>query len=232
MKRKTNILLVEDDKNLGFVTKDFLTMSGYQVNLQEDGAKGLEAFQKYSFNLCLLDVMLPIKDGFELAQEIRKSDENVPIIFLTAKSLKEDTIKGLKIGADDYITKPFSTEELLLRIQAVLKRTLKPSFFDTEQIVFKIGQFTFNYSNMLLKSDRNEQKLTKTEAAVLKLLCQNKNKVLRREDALTTIWGENDYFMGRSMDVYITKLRKFLRQDGSLSIVNIHNIGFKLEEKS
>jgi DNA-binding response OmpR family regulator len=227
---KARILLVEDDKNLGFVIKDFLQLSGYEVSHQENGIKGLEAYQKYSFDLILLDVMMPMKDGFTMAQEIRKNDKTIPIIFVTAKSLKEDAILGLKIGADDYITKPFSTEELLLRIGAVLRRSMPSSSQNTD--VYQLGKLIFDSQNMVIRCNENEQKLTKTEAALLQMLSVNINTVVKREELLKSIWGENDYFMGRSMDVYITRLRKYLRHDPNLAIINIHNTGFKLELKA
>ena len=228
-KSKANILLVEDDKNLGFVLTDFLGMSGYNVQHAEDGVAGLELFRNGKFDICILDVMMPLKDGFTLAQDIRQINEHVPIIFLTAKTLKEDTIHGFKIGGDDYITKPFSTEELSLRIEAILKRARFPLLDGEKVTVYEIGIFTFDYSNQLLKSPSGEHRLTKKEAEVLRLLCINKNKILRREIALKMIWGEDDYFMGRSMDVYITKLRKFLSDDPRVNITNIHRTGFMLE---
>ena len=228
-KSKANILLVEDDKNLAFILTDFLTMSGYSVQHAEDGVAGLELFKNGKFDICILDIMMPLKDGFTLAEDIRIINEVVPIIFLTAKTMKEDKIKGFKTGGDDYITKPFSTEELSLRIEAILKRTRLSLLNGEKETVYDIGIFTFDYSNQLLKSPSAEQRLTKKEAEVLRLLCINKNKILRREIALKMIWGEDDYFMGRSMDVYITKLRKFLSEDTRVSITNIHRTGFMLE---
>ncbi len=225
-------MLVEDDKNMGFVLKDFLSMSGYKVDLAENGQEGYELFRNGQYDICLLDVMMPVKDGFTLAEEIRKENDRIPIIFLTAKNMKEDKIRGFKIGADDYITKPFSTEELKLRIEAILKRARYSALADEGPGLFKLGQYSFDYNNQLLTSSSGERRLTKKEAEVLRLLCLNKNKILRREVALKTIWGENDYFMGRSMDVYITKLRKFLKEDPNLSINNIHRTGFMLEEKN
>ena len=228
-KSKANILLVEDDKNLGFVLTDFLTMSGYNVQHAENGVAGLELFKNGKFDICILDVMMPLKDGFTLAEEIRQLNELVPVIFLTAKSMKEDKIKGFKMGGDDYITKPFSTEELKLRIEAILKRTRYSLLDGEKETIYKIGHFTFDYSNQLLRKPSGEQRLTRKEAEVLRLLCINQNKILRREIALKMIWGEDDYFMGRSMDVYITKLRKFLSDDPSVKITNIHRTGFMLE---
>jgi two-component system OmpR family response regulator len=230
-KLKGTILLVEDDKNLGFVITDFLGISGYKVQHAEDGVSGLETFRNGKFDLCILDIMMPFKDGFTLAEEIRQVDKNVPVIFLTAKTMKEDKIRGLKLGADDYITKPFSTEELSLRIEAILRRTRQSLIATDQGIIFQIGKYTFNYSNQVLSGFGQERRLTKKEAEVLRLLCINKNKILRREIALKMIWGEDDYFMGRSMDVYITKLRKFLENDPSVNITNIHRTGFMLETK-
>lgn len=225
---KGKLLLVEDDKNLGFIIKDFLEMSDYQVMLMEDGKTGLEAYRKGSFDLVLLDIMLPHIDGFTLAEEIRKVDSEIPFIFMTAKTMKEDKYKGFRIGADDYITKPFTTEELKLRINAILRRVRKGN----KSIIYTIGNYTFDSSSHLLSSCDFERQLTSREAELLQLLCQNMNHVLRRDVALKAIWGEDDYFMGRSMDVYITKLRKLLSGDPSVSIVNIHNTGFRLEVKN
>jgi DNA-binding response OmpR family regulator len=228
---KAKILLVEDDRNLGTVIHDYLEMSDFKVMLAKNGQEGLDEFKQGSYNLVLLDVMLPLVDGFSVAEEIRKKDCETPIIFMTAKSLKEDRIKGFKLGADDYITKPFSTEELKLRINAVLRRTSKNNQL-TPNIVFSIGRHTFDYTSHLLISEGNERRLTKREAELLNLLCVNMNRILRRDIALKTIWGEDDYFMGRSMDVYITKLRKMLSTDPDVAIVNIHNTGFKLDVKN
>jgi DNA-binding response OmpR family regulator len=229
---KAKILLVEDDRNLGIVIHDYLEMSDYKVILARNGQEGLDEFKQDSYSLVLLDIMLPLVDGFSVAEEIRKTDCETPIIFMTAKSLKEDRIKGFKLGADDYITKPFSTEELKLRISAVLRRTKYKNNAVSPNIVFTIGQHTFDYTSHLLISAGNERRLTKREAELLHLLCQNMNRILRRDIALKTIWGEDDYFMGRSMDVYITKLRKMLGTDPDVSIVNIHNTGFKLDVKN
>jgi DNA-binding response OmpR family regulator len=205
-------------------------MSDYQVILKEDGKAGLAEFQHGSYDLILLDIMLPLLDGFSVAEEIRKTDCEIPIIFLTARTMKEDKLKGFGLGADDYITKPFSTEELKLRINAILRRVRKNS--DKKSSVYKIGRYIFDYSNHLLKIAEEERQLTKREAELLHLLCLNINNVLRRDLALKTIWGEDDYFMGRSMDVYITKLRKMLGADPAVTIVNIHNTGFRLEVKT
>jgi two-component system, OmpR family, response regulator VicR len=228
---KAKILLVEDDRNLGTVIHDYLEMSDFKVMLAKNGQEGLDEFKHGAYHLILLDIMLPLVDGFSVAEEIRKTDCITPIIFMTAKSLKEDRIKGFKLGADDYITKPFSTEELRLRISAVLRRTQARGNPLNQNIVFTIGQHVFDYTSHLLTSNGNERRLTKREAELLHLLCLNMNKILRRDVALKSIWGEDDYFMGRSMDVYITKLRKMLGTDPDVSIVNIHNTGFKLNVK-
>jgi len=227
------ILLVEDDPNLSLVVQDYLEMLDYTTKLCKDGEEGLNEFRIGKYDLVILDVMMPRMDGFSVAEEIRKFDDLTPIIFLTAKSLKEDRIKGFKLGCDDYIAKPFSTEELFMRIKAILKRCIvrQENAKDDTQKIFKIGKLTFDYENMLLKTEESEQILTRKEAALLKLLCIYKNKLLTRETALKSIWGDDDYFIGRSMDVFITKLRKRLSPDPSISITNVHGTGFKLEVK-
>lgn len=230
MKVKANILLVEDDDNLSFILKDYLGLQNYYVDLRTNGVEGLEAFknQCIQFDICVIDVMLPLKDGFSLARDIKKIDSNIPVIFLTAKNMKEDRITGLKIGADDYITKPFSSEELILRIDAILRR-YKISTNETKKDIFQIGQYVFDIENQILIFKGHVQQLTKKEAKVLHLLCINKNQLVRRELALQSIWGGDDYFMGRSMDVYITRLRKYLQSDSNVTIINIHGTGFRLE---
>lgn len=229
--QKYKLLVVEDDPNLGTILSEYLAAKDYEVKLCADGQEGFDAFTKTDYNLVISDVMMPKKDGFTLAQEIRKLDKQIPIMFLTAKSMKEDTIEGFKIGADDYITKPFSMEELLLRINAILRRINGPD--DSANLkVFKIGMFEFNPNERKLMQGENSDKLTSKEAQLLKLLIQNKNDVLEREFALKAIWGDDSYFNSRSMDVYITKLRKFLRPDESLEIINVHGKGFKLIEKN
>ncbi|MFA8449195.1 MAG: response regulator transcription factor [Bacteroidales bacterium] len=230
-KNKIQILLVEDDPNLGMLIEDYLEMLGYSVSLCQDGEEGWESFKSNQYNLCLLDVMMPKKDGFTLAHQIRKINPAIPIIFLTAKSLKEDKIKGFKIGCDDYICKPFNTEELSLRIEAIMKRC-QSGFVggvNNDQETYHFGHFIFDFSNMLLLFGERKQKLTKKEAKLLKMLCIHKNKLIRREELLENIWGENDYFFGRSMDVFITKLRKYLQFDKNVQITNVHGTGFKLE---
>jgi two-component system, OmpR family, response regulator len=230
-KYKAKILLVEDDPNLSLILVDYLEMLTYETVLCKDGIHGLNTFKSAQFDLCLLDVMMPKKDGFTLAEDIRKLNQDVPIIFLTAKSLKEDRIRGFKTGCDDYITKPFNTEELSLRIDAVLKRTMIKNKIATQekQEVFEIGIFKFDYTNMTLTSPSIKNNLTRKESDLLKMLCDNKNLLLKRETALKSIWGDDNYFIGRSMDVFITKLRKYLREDPNISITNVHGAGFKLE---
>ena len=228
MKEKNHILLVEDDLNLGTVIKDFLEMEGYLITHCSDGLSGQNVFMKDRFHLVILDIMLPLLDGFTLAEFIRRKDSAIPMIFLTAKSMQEDKIKGFKAGADDYITKPFSTEELLLRINAVLRRIKGETIRQSGTGIYRFGIFEFDCAEQLLKTDSRHIQLTKKEAEVLKMLCEHKNRLLKRETALQEIWGENDYFMGRSMDVYIAKLRKLLSIDPSISIMNVHNVGFKL----
>ena len=226
---KVRILFAEDDPNLSMILKDYLEMIGFAVDHAKDGEVGLQLFKKEEYDLVILDVMMPKKDGFTLAKDIKKIREDTPIIFLTAKNLKEDRIQGFQYGCDDYITKPFSTEELSLRIKAILRRCAATKSMENTKEVFTIGKFEFDSSNLLLKSDEDERKLTRKESGLLKLLCLNKNSLLPREEALEKIWGENDYFIGRSMDVFITKLRKYLSADPSIKITNVHGIGFKLE---
>ncbi len=225
--QKSTILLVEDDMNLGFVIQDSLKMSGYKVVLATDGKQGLVKFNEGNFDLCILDVMLPQKDGFALAEDIRKVNAAVPIVFLTAKSMTEDRIRGFKAGADDYLTKPFSTEELLLRLEAILKRSKGTTITNKDK--FSIGKFTFDYPNYLLSAPGEEQKLTKKEAEILKLLCAQMGDVIPRELVLNMIWGDDNYFNGRSLDVFLTKIRKYLKSDARVSIVNVHGVGFKLQ---
>ena len=229
VKNVPKILLVEDDVNLRFVIQDILRMEGYKVHLCKDGKEGLLQFNKDQYDLCLLDVMMPKRDGFGLAEDIRKINQDVPIVFLTAKGLPEDKIKGLKLGADDYITKPFSSEELLLRLKAILKRN--PQFKEDHKAKnrFEIGRYQFDFSNFELKLDDQRTKLTKKEADLLKLLAEHTGQVLEREIIANMIWGDDSYFVGRSMDVFITKLRKYLSGDPNISISNVHGVGFRLE---
>ena len=229
MSNNIKILLVEDDANLGSLLQEYLIAKGYDCQLETDGDKGIKAFLKNEFDLCALDVMMPIKDGFTLAKEIRNTNKEVPIMFLTAKSLKEDKIEGFQSGADDYLTKPFSMEELLLRIKAILRRTNGASTVKQELKYFEIGSLSFDYDRRVLKGKEDPgQKLTSKEADLLKLLCENTNDVLERNVALNKIWKDDSYFNARSMDVYITKLRKYLKADPKLEIVNMHGRGFKL----
>ncbi len=228
-KDRLHVLLVEDDLNLGFVIQDHLRNEGYQVDLEKDGFAGFQKFYNQAFDLCILDVMLPKKDGFTLAEDIRKIDQQVPILFLTAKSMTEDKIKGFKLGADDYLTKPFSFDELDLRIKAIMKRA-KPAEDESsnDRDVFELGQFTFDYKNLSLDHADEKRTLTKKEAELLRMLCLHRDQVLTREMALTVVWGSDDYFLGRSMDVFITKLRKYLKLDERIKIMNVHGVGFKL----
>jgi two-component system OmpR family response regulator len=225
---KTQILLVEDDPNLGTLLQEYLEAKGFEIKLATDGKKGFDAFCKQPFDLLLLDVMMPVKDGLTLAKEIRVSDKQVPIIFLTAKSMKEDTMEGFNAGADDYITKPFSMDELLARVNAVLRRSSKQRAHDVQEIKFKVGEYTFNSESQVLLHQNTEQKLTTKESQLLRLLCVHQNDVLDRNFALKTIWHDDNYFNGRSMDVYIAKLRKYLKDDSKVEIVNVHGKGFKL----
>ncbi len=223
---KTRILLAEDDENLGSLLKEYLNAKGYETELFSDGNKAYRGFIREYFDLCLLDVMMPEKDGFTLAKEIRQINSDIPIIFLTAKSMKEDILEGFSIGADDYITKPFSMEELLYRIEAILRRTKQD--IARENKTFQIGQYLFDTQNQFLKKGNKKKKLTTKESELLKLLCNNMNKVLERNFTLRTIWIDDNYFNARSMDVYITKLRKCLKDDPSIQIINVHGKGFKL----
>ncbi len=225
---KPEILLVEDDPNLGFVIKDSLQDQDFHVVLCKDGSSGFQTFFKGNFDLCILDVMLPKKDGFTLAKEIRQVKSEIPIIFLTAKSMKEDKVEGYESGADDYLTKPFEMEELVLRIKAVMRRS---GSLDNgkKKDQFDLGAYLFDYKNHELKSERyGDQKLTKKEAELLRLLCINMGQTLEREVALKLIWGSDDYFLGRSMDVFISKLRKHFDPDSGVKINNVHGVGFRL----
>lgn len=224
----TKILLVEDDPSLGFVIKDNLEMKGYHVTLCPDGESGESTFHQNAFDLCILDVMMPRKDGFTVARNIRKKNQQVPILFVTAKSMLEDKTEGFAAGGDDYITKPFSVEELQMRIEVFLRRSNGKENVDT---VFKLGQFVFDSSNLTLSIGSSTRTLTQKESDVLGLLCKNRERVLKREEILKAVWGDDDYFLGRSMDVFISKLRKYLKEDPTVQIVNYHGIGFRLEIK-
>ncbi|MEI6410877.1 MAG: response regulator transcription factor [Bacteroidota bacterium] len=225
--KKAHLLYVEDDESLSFVTRDNLELNGYEVTYCEDGRKAMDVIRaNQRFDLCILDVMLPEVDGFTLAQEIRKRDEQVPIIFLTAKSMKQDKIHGLTIGADDYITKPFSIEELLLKIDIFLRRTKYTGNLKGNAPV-GIGDYAFDYKNLNLACNDYAETLTQKEADLLKLLNEHRNQVIKRSFILETIWGKDDYFLGRSLDVFISRLRKYLNQDERIKIENIHGVGFK-----
>ena len=227
---KHKLLIVEDDPNLGEILKEYLELKGYDTVLCPDGDAGSKRFNQDVFDLCILDIMMPKKDGFTLAKEIRLSDKKTPIVFLTAKSMKEDTIEGFKIGADDYLTKPFSMEELLLRLKAILRRASVKDLSINELKQFEFGRFNFLSDKQLLKIDNTEIKLTTKENELLKLLCVSKDEVLVRSIALKKIWHDDTYFNARSMDVYITKLRKHLKLDKNVQILTIHGQGFKLVE--
>ena len=226
MDDKLKILLCEDDENLGMLLREYLQAKGYATELCADGEAGYKAFLKTKFDICVLDVMMPKKDGFTLAQEIRSSNIDVPIIFLTAKTMKEDILDGFKIGADDYITKPFSMEELVFRIEAIMRRTKGKK--SKESTLYHIGQFTFDTQKQLLCIGDEQRKLTTKENELLALLCSHANEILQRDFALKTIWIDDNYFNARSMDVYITKLRKHLKDDPQIEIINIHGKGYKL----
>jgi len=230
------ILLVEDDMNFGDVLKSYLEMYDYDVTLAVDGEMGYQKFEQDTYDLCIFDVMMPKKDGFTLGKEVREKNKDVPIIFLTAKTLKEDVLEGFKIGADDYITKPFNSEELLYRVQAILKRTSKGLGPDEDIKEFIIGRYHFNYPLRILsfkgENGVEKEKLSPKEAHLLRMFCLYKNDVLSRSLALTKIWGEDNYFTARSMDVFVTKLRKYLKKDTNLEIVNIHGNGFRLIDRT
>jgi DNA-binding response OmpR family regulator len=225
--KKSSVLLVEDDPSLGFVIQDHLKHAGYNVTLCRTGKEGLNTFNEKEFDICVLDVMLPEKDGFSLAQDIRKVDQQTPIIFLTARGMIEDKVIGFNAGGDDYLTKPFSQEELLLRVSALLRRTTQEE--STKAPVFIIGKMTFDHRQHTLTGPSGERTLTKKEAHVLKLLCEHEETVLERQLILNLVWGKDDYFTGRSLDVFISKLRKYLKEDERICINNIHGVGFKLE---
>jgi DNA-binding response OmpR family regulator len=231
------ILLVEDDQNFGDVLRSYLEMHDYDVTLAQDGEAGYQNYKKNEYHLCIFDVMMPKKDGFTLAKEIREEDKEMPIIFLTAKTLKDDVVQGFKIGADDYITKPFNSEELLLRVQAILKRSQQKADPREEIKEFNIGRYHFNFPLRILtfaggEPNEDVQKLSPKEAQLLRLFAINVNDILPRSEALTKIWGEDNYFTARSMDVFVTKLRKYLKHDEDIEIVNIHGNGFQLLVKT
>lgn len=227
MEQQPRILYAEDDTNLSFVTKDNLELAGYHVTHAENGLEAFESFKNGQFDICLLDVMMPIIDGFTLAKKIRRMDEEIPILFLTAKTLEEDKIEGLTLGGDDYIIKPFSIEELKLRIEVFLKRaSIKPKAELPKQ--FALGEYQFDFENLSLKIGGEDITMTQREADVLLMLCRNKDQVVKKSEILLKIWGDDDYFAGRSLDVFISRLRKYLKQDSQIKIENLHGVGFRL----
>jgi DNA-binding response OmpR family regulator len=224
-KERFNILLAEDDLNLGVLLVDYLETAGFDVKLCKDGELALKAFHNHPFDLCLLDVMMPKMDGFTLAKAIRLTDKKVPLLFITAKSLKPDKLKGYDLGADDYITKPFDEEELLWKIKAIVRRIPQHTNVRKVEIIF-IGNYAFDFSNQSLTIAGKTKRITEKESDILNYLADHRNKVIKREDLLKDLWGENDYFLGRSLDVFITKIRKYLKEDPDLSIENVFGVGF------
>lgn len=225
---KIKILLVEDDSSLGFIIADQLKLDGYSVTLCTDGAEGFQRFNEEVFHMCIFDVMMPKKDGFTLAREVRQLNSEIPILFLSAKSDDKDKVEGFKSGGDDYLTKPFNVEELQLRVAAMLRRVnIQPE--QKDESIYSIGEYKFDTVNYVLTHDRFEKSLTKKEAQILKMLCKFMSQVVAREMVLNAVWGQDDYFVGRSLDVFITKLRKYLCEDPRIQITNVHGIGFKLE---
>jgi len=222
---KGKVLLAEDDLSLGYVIKDNLADAGYEVVLCPDGQTAIDKFDKNEFNICLLDVMMPHKNGFDVAKKIRQQSDLVPILFITAKSLEEDRIKGFQTGADDYITKPFSIQELLMRMEVFLRRSKK--MHSDKSVSFKIGKLRFSYTDLKLAIDEQVFNLTQKEADLLKFLCEHSNRILKREEVLLNVWGKDDYFLGRSMDVFITKLRKYFKADPQVNLETIHGVGFR-----
>lgn len=227
MEQKTKLLLAEDDENLGLLLREYLVAKGFDADLYPDGEAAYKGFMKEHYDICILDVMMPKKDGFTLAKDIKIVNAEIPVLFLTAKNMKEDVLEGFKLGADDYITKPFSMEELIMRIEAILRRTSQEGLANTQQ-VFALGKFSFDTRKQTLSEGDSSVKLTTKESDLLKLLCQNANKVLERNYALKSIWIDDNYFNARSMDVYITKLRKHLKEESTVEIINVHGKGYKL----
>jgi DNA-binding response OmpR family regulator len=225
--QKIKILLVEDDVNLGFLLVDYLERNSYDVKLYRDGESGWRGYKNSQFDFCILDIMLPKRDGYSLAKEIRNDNKIIPIIFLTAKSLKEDKIKGFDLGIDDYITKPFDEDELLCRIKAILNRANHTNDLNCQETI-KIGKYDFDYKNLSLQLNNQKRRLTIKESEVLRLLCNSINQIVKRDEILNSIWGNNDYFAGRSLDVFIAKLRKYLKEDSSIKIENIPTVGYTL----
>ena len=229
MSKKTNILLAEDDDNLGLLLQTYLKSKGFDVDLVRNGKAAFERFNEQKFDFCLFDVMMPVMDGFTLAKEIREIDRKVPILFLTAKALKEDKLEGFALGADDYLTKPFSMEELLARITAILRRVETPK--NEEDTIVMVGKIPFEPELRILHLQEGDKKLTTKENQLLTMLVKNQNEILDRQATLRAIWGDDNYFNGRSMDVYIAKLRKLLKQDEAIEIMNVHGKGFKFMVK-
>jgi two-component system, OmpR family, response regulator len=227
MEQKVKLLLAEDDENLGLLLKEYLVAKGFDATLFPDGEAAYKGFMKDHYDICILDIMMPKKDGFTLAKDIRTVNAEIPVIFLTAKNLKDDVIEGFKLGADDYITKPFSMEELIFRIEAILRRTAQDTQSQNQQI-YKLGRYTFDTRKQTLTNGEDVVKLTTKESDLLKLLSQNANKILERNFALKSIWIDDNYFNARSMDVYITKLRKHLKDEPTVEIINVHGKGYKL----
>jgi len=227
-----HVMLAEDDRNLGNLLKNYLDAKGYKTSLCLNGQEATDLFTTRPVDFCILDIMMPVKDGFAVAREIRELNKKVPILFLTAKSMQDDKLRGFEIGADDYLTKPFSMEELLFRMQAILRRTEDPQKTGQDEGIFSIGSYTFDVHRQTLVRKNQEQKLTSKETALLRLLCLHANDVLPRNEALNRIWNNDSYFNARSMDVYIVKLRKYLRDDPSVELLNVHGIGFKLVTNS
>jgi DNA-binding response OmpR family regulator len=230
-KTSVNVLLAEDDRNLGNILKNYLDAKGYNTVLCVNGLEAVEIFTKKEIDFCILDIMMPVKDGFAAAREIRSINRKVPILFLTAKALQEDKLKGFEAGADDYITKPFSMEELMMRMQAILRRTDESGKSASADNIFNLGNYTFDFNRQVLSIKGKELKLTSKEAGLLRLLCMNVNEVLDRSVALNQIWNDDSYFNARSMDVYIVKLRKYLKDDPGVELINVHGVGFKLVVK-
>ena len=224
------LLVAEDDPNLGAILKAYLTQKGYTVYLVTDGQQALETYHQGGIDACVLDIMMPIKDGFTVAKEIRRIDKQIPLLFLTARNLEADKLKGFEIGADDYLTKPFSMEELLARINAVIRRSFDEN--KPENNIFTIGKFTFDYNHQILSMDGEERRLTSKESELLRLFCINFNQLVDRTSTLQKIWKDDSYFAARSMDVYITRIRRYLRPDPSVQIINVHGVGFKLTQKA
>lgn len=228
MEKKTRLLLCEDDHNLGLLLAQYLRAKGFEVEHRTDGEQGLKAYKEGGFDLLLLDIMMPVKDGFTLAREIRNADDKTPIVFLTAKNMRQDTLMGFESGADDYLTKPFSMEELLLRIQAVLRRSWGAAPAKVRQTEFRLGRYMFDARRQVLSGPGDDRTLTTKENELLHLLCEHANALLERPKALMKVWGDDNYFNGRSMDVYIAKLRKYLAADPDVTIANVHGKGFRL----